>query len=113
MNKVYPIRAASGLEGNIGKFFKLTAGKPVICAAATDLPVGCLDHQHDDTRGGLALNGAETRVLVSATVAQHSFGKLNADGTASVYAAEANEVRVCQFLQAGKAGEYVNAIIQF
>lgn len=111
MNRIYPITVASGLTGKEGTFFKIVNGVPTPVAAATDAPSGCLDHYLSDTKGGLALEGAATRVKVSAAVKQFSFGKLDAAGTASAFAGAEGEVRVCQFLQDGVADEFVNAII--
>ncbi len=111
MNPVFPIEAASGLAGSAGKFVKIVNGAPVLCDAATDKPAGVLDYYLSDTKGGLAVAGARTRVLVTGAVAQFGFGKVNADATASSWTGEAGEVLACQFLQAGSDGEMVNAIV--
>lgn len=111
MNKVFPIEVAAGLTGKQGYFFKLVDGVPTICSATSDAPAGCLDYYLSDLKGGLAIDGAFTRVKVSAAVKQFGFGKLDAAGTASAHTGAGGEVRVCQFLQDGVADEYVNAVI--
>jgi hypothetical protein len=98
-----------------GYFVKLSAGKPIACTAASDVPFGIILHGEDTdgvdsigVSGGLA---STAHVKLSGDVAQGADLQLHTDGSCVTDALSAARVIVAKALEAGSSGDLIEAVI--
>lgn len=108
------LEAGADLSSAQYKFVKISAGKAILCAAATDVPIGVLQNS--------PVSGAEASILVTGGTKIVSSASINAGvviGTnnagkadAKVAGTDTTEYAVGQvILGAGADGEYLTAVI--
>ncbi|MFO7534720.1 MAG: hypothetical protein R6X19_03395 [Kiritimatiellia bacterium] len=98
-----------------GHFVNGSAGKPVVCAAATDKPIGVLlDGEATTGKDTVALCGATSGtclVKLGGAATKLSHGELVAGGTVKNDTGAGARILCCTFLEDGVEGELVEAAI--
>lgn len=117
---IVPIAAGADLTGHAGKFVKVNSDNVtvVLSAAATDIVLGCIEAEAvSGGAAGIALcdgSGVVVPVKLAAspgTVVLGTYLTLSTDGTVLADPGSGNRVRVARALEAGAAGERINAVL--
>ena len=106
------LEAGADLSSDQYKFVTLSAGKAVLCSAATDAPVGVLQNKPASGQAAtVAISGA-CKLLAGATIASGDAVGTDASGTADPKAVtDTTEYVVGRALTGGASGEIVTALI--
>lgn len=110
--------SAADLSAFEGYFVEVSGANVAVCNNAADIPLGVLvDGEPVGGVNSVALSGAFPGIVTvklgatPGSVVRGGYGTLNADGTVNLDSGSGARVRVCRFLEAGTAGELVEAIL--
>jgi hypothetical protein len=118
-NAVIPVTPAADQTGLEGYFVENSSGTASVCNATTDVPLGIIVEGADtDSKSSIALSrgGFKGTVKVkigsgSGAVSAFNLLQLNSDGTVNVDAGSGARTLVAQALEAGVAGDLIEAVI--
>lgn len=117
-NAVLPLPAAADHTGLEGYFIELDSGEAAVCNSAADIPFGIIltggpsSDAVATCAGGFAgtvkvkVTGTSPGTIVAGTMLT-----LKADGTVQADAGSGARVQVAQALEAGAAGELIEAVL--
>ena len=108
------LEAGADLSAAQYKFVKISSGKAILCAAATDVPVGVLQNSPTSGQEASITVAGGTKIVSSASInAGVVIGTNNAGkADAKVAGTDTTEYAVGQvILGAGADGEYLTAVI--
>jgi len=107
------LEAGADLSSAQYKMVKLSAGKAVLCAAATDVPVGVLQNKPASGEAATVCISGASKVLAGGTIASGDLVGTDASGTADTKIAgtDTTEYVVGRALVGGASGEILTALI--
>lgn len=108
------LEAGADLSAAQYKFVKISSGKAVLCAAATDIPVGVLQNSPTSGQEASITVAGGTKIVSSANIAAGVVIGTSSTGKADAKVAgtDTTEYAVGQvILGAGADGEYLTAVI--
>lgn len=115
---IIPLTPTADHTGKEGYFVENSSGSAAICNAATDIPLGVITEGQPTTgKSSIALPcvGRTVKVKVTSdtpgTIALGTYLTVKADGTVQADAGSGSRVRVARALEAGAAGELIEAYL--
>ena len=107
------LEAGADLSGDQYKLVKLSAGKAVLCAAATDAPVGVLQNKPGSGEAATVCVSGATKLLAGATINSGDLVGTDASGTADAKTpgTDTTEYVVGTALTGAASGEILTALI--
>lgn len=111
--KCITLEAGADLSGDQYKFVKLSAGKAVLCAAATDAPVGVLQNKPTSGQAATVAVSGVTKLLSGGTITAGNLLGTDASGTADAKTpgSDTTEYVAGTALADASSGEVLSALI--
>tara|TARA_Y100001938_G_C8073324_1_gene424446 strand:+ start:1670 stop:2050 length:381 start_codon:yes stop_codon:yes gene_type:complete len=110
--KCITLEAGADLSGDQYKFVKLSAGKAVLCSAATDIPVGVLQNKPASGAAATVAVSGVTKLLSGGTISSGDQLGTDGSGTGDTKTSADTTEYVCgTALADASSGEVLSALI--